>query len=58
MRSSPQCGFYARGKTSGAEVDMRRGQVLTLRDGKVVRWRLFRTKEEALEAVGLSETDS
>jgi ketosteroid isomerase-like protein len=47
--------FYARGQTSGAEVDMRRGQVWTLRDGKVVRWRLFASKRDALEAVGLRE---
>ncbi len=47
--------FYARGKTSGAEVDMRRGQVWTLRNGKAVRWRLFTTRREALEAVGLRE---
>ena len=47
--------FYARGKTSGAEVDMRRGQVWTLRDGKVVRIRHFISRREALEAVGLLE---
>jgi uncharacterized protein len=45
--------FYGRGKTSGAEVEMRRGQVYTLRDGKVVRWRHFTSRLEALEAVGL-----
>jgi ketosteroid isomerase-like protein len=49
--------FYARGKRSGAEVDMRRGQVWTLRDGKVVRWRLFASWRDALEAVGLRDQE-
>jgi len=30
-------------------------QVWTLRDGLVVRWRVFETREAALEAVGLRE---
>ena len=30
-------------------------QVWTLRDGLVVKWRVFETREEALKAVGLSE---
>jgi ketosteroid isomerase-like protein len=30
-------------------------QVWTLRDGLVVKWRVFETREEALEAVGLSD---
>ena len=30
-------------------------QVWTLRDGLVVRWRVFETREDALKAVGLSE---
>ena len=47
--------FYGRGKTSGAEVDIRRGHVWTLRDGKAVRWRLFASRRDALEAVGLRE---
>jgi ketosteroid isomerase-like protein len=47
--------IYGRGKASGVEVDTLTGQVLTLRDGKVVRWRVFVTKEEALEAAGLEE---
>ena len=47
--------IYGRGKASGVEVDTLTGQVLTLRNGKVVRWRMFVTKEEALEAAGLRE---
>jgi hypothetical protein len=46
---------YARGKTSGVEVDMRHWHVWTLRDGKAVRWRVLSTRAEALEAVGMSE---
>jgi uncharacterized protein len=44
--------FSGRGKRSGAEIDMPAWQVWTLRNGKVVRWRIFRTKHEALEAAG------
>jgi ketosteroid isomerase-like protein len=49
--------FYARGKRSGAEVDMHAGQVWTLRDGKAVRWRLFASRRDALEAVGLRDQE-
>jgi ketosteroid isomerase-like protein len=45
--------FRGRGKSSGTEVEMRHWQVWTLRDGKVVRWRTFPTRQEAVEAVGL-----
>ena len=48
--------LYGRGKTSGAEVDLSRGHVWTLRDGKAVRWRLFASKRDALQAVGLRES--
>jgi ketosteroid isomerase-like protein len=46
-----------RGKRSGVEVELEMPlwQVWTLRDGKAVRWRIFRSKQEALEAAGLSE---
>ena len=47
--------FSGRGKRSGVEIDMPSWQVWTLRDRKVVRWRIVRTKQEALEAAGLSE---
>jgi ketosteroid isomerase-like protein len=47
--------FSGRGKKSGVEIDMPAWQVWTVRDGKVVRWRIVRTKREALEAAGLSE---
>jgi uncharacterized protein len=44
----------ARGRASGATVEMPHYQVWTLRDGKVVRWRMFGTWPEALEAARLS----
>jgi ketosteroid isomerase-like protein len=45
-----------RGRGSGAEVDGR-GSVLvwSFRDGKVTKMTLFQTRDEALEAVGLSD---
>jgi uncharacterized protein len=45
----------ARGKSSGVDVDMPSFQVWTLRDGKVVRYRGFSSREEAVEAAGLRE---
>jgi uncharacterized protein len=47
--------FSGRGKRSGVEIDMPAWHVWSLRDGKVVRWQQVRTKQEALEAAGLSE---
>ena len=46
----------ARGRVSGADVTSRRySGVWTIRDGKVTRVVWFPTRDEALEAVGLSE---
>ena len=47
--------FSGRGKRSGLEVDMPAWHVWSLREGKAVRWWVLRTKQEALEAVGLRE---
>jgi ketosteroid isomerase-like protein len=44
-----------RGRRSGVEVEMLVFQVWTLREGKVVRLQSFPSREQALEAVGLSE---
>ena len=44
-----------RGKGSGAEVENRSSHVWTFRDGLVVRWEIYGTLAEALEAAGLSE---
>jgi|SRR5215211_3991965 len=46
---------YGRGKGSGVRVEMQNWHVCTVRDGKIVRYRFFRTKPEALEAAGLRE---
>jgi ketosteroid isomerase-like protein len=48
-------GCAVRGRGSGAVSDSPMAWVLTVRSGKVVRHRGYRTREEALEAVGLSE---
>jgi uncharacterized protein len=44
-----------RAKFSGVEADMTYAELSTLRDGKVARSRQFFTRDEALEAAGLSE---
>src|SRR3954452_9572172 len=46
---------WARGKMSGVNVERREAHLWTLRDGKLWRLRVFPTKDEALEAVGLRE---
>jgi ketosteroid isomerase-like protein len=45
-----------RGRGSGVEVDFRSAWLMTLRDGRVVRARLYRDRTKALEAAGLAET--
>jgi ketosteroid isomerase-like protein len=47
-----------RGRASGVEVDVRSTQVWTVRRGKLVRMEFFRTRAEALQAVGLRESNS
>jgi ketosteroid isomerase-like protein len=44
-----------KGKASGVPFERTHFQVWTLRDGHLVRWRLFADKADALESVGLSE---
>jgi ketosteroid isomerase-like protein len=44
-----------RAKLSGVETDLTYAALYTLRDGKVARGREYWTREEALEAAGLSE---
>jgi ketosteroid isomerase-like protein len=48
-------GCAVRGRGSGASSDTPMAWVITVRDGKVIRHRGYRTREEALAAVGLSE---
>jgi ketosteroid isomerase-like protein len=45
----------ARGQGSGISVDNRIAHVWTLRDGKATRFRVYLSKEQALEAAGLTE---
>jgi ketosteroid isomerase-like protein len=44
-----------RARGSGIEVDVPMGAVFEFRDGKIVRWEDFGSKEQALKAVGLEE---
>ena len=44
-----------RGRVSGAEIHQPWVQLARFRDGRVVWWQTFRTRGEALEAVGLRE---
>jgi ketosteroid isomerase-like protein len=46
---------YGTGKGSGAEVEQRFAQLWTFREGKVVRYRGFRNRADALKAAELSE---
>jgi ketosteroid isomerase-like protein len=45
----------AKGKATGIPVELRTGQVWTIRDGKAVSARIYRDAAEALETVGLRE---
>jgi ketosteroid isomerase-like protein len=45
----------AEGEGSGAPVEMRDAHELTIRDGLIVRFKVYANRAEALEAAGLSE---
>ena len=47
--------WRARGTSSGAESEMKPGQVFTLRDGKIAKQEVYLNRHEALEAAGLCE---
>ena len=47
--------FGGRAKLSGVEVDLTFAALYTVREGKVARGREYWTKEQALEAAGLTE---
>jgi ketosteroid isomerase-like protein len=47
-----------RSKATGLPVDMRFGQVWTLREGKQVRMEMYATPEEALRAAGIEEASA
>jgi ketosteroid isomerase-like protein len=44
-----------RAKLSGVETDLTSAALYTIRDGKIARGREYWTKDQALEAAGLSE---
>jgi uncharacterized protein len=45
----------ARTRRGGPEIERVLDQMVTLRDGKIIRNRIFSTRDEALEAAGLRE---
>ena len=47
--------IHVRARGSGIETSIETGGLYEFRDGKIVRWEDFGSKDEALEAVGLSE---
>jgi ketosteroid isomerase-like protein len=47
--------IHVRAKGSGIETDIELGGIIQFREGKIVRWEDFGSKDNALEAVGLSE---
>ena len=49
---------HGQDKASGIEVGQHFAMVWTVRGGRATRMELYRTREEALEAVGLSEQDA
>jgi ketosteroid isomerase-like protein len=50
--------IHVRARGSGIETDIESGGVFEFRDGKVVRWEDFGSKDKAVEAVGLSKTSA
>ena len=48
-----------RGRSTGIEVLVPKwAAVMTIRDGRLFRWKLYMSQSEALEAAGLSEQDA
>ena len=47
--------IHVRARGSGVETDIPSGGVFEFKDGKIIRWQDFGSREAALEAVGLSE---
>jgi ketosteroid isomerase-like protein len=45
--------IHTKGKGSGAELDIKPGQLFTMRDGKVVEMRVFPNRDDAMAAAGL-----
>ena len=47
--------FGGRARHTGIDVELTPSHVLDFLDGRVIRWRVFQGRDEALEAAGLSE---
>ncbi len=47
--------IHVRARQSGIDTDIPVGHVVEFRDGKIVRWQSWDSKEKALKAVGLEE---
>jgi ketosteroid isomerase-like protein len=47
--------IHLRARGSGLETDIETGGLFDFRDGKIVRWEDFGSKDRALEAAGLQE---
>ena len=47
--------IHVRARGSGIETDVETGGLFEFRDGKIVRWEDFGSKQKALEAAGLRE---
>jgi ketosteroid isomerase-like protein len=47
--------IHVRARQSGIDTEISMGGVFEFRDGKIVRWQDFGSKDEALKAVGLAE---
>ena len=47
--------IHVRARGSGIETDIATGGIFEFRDGKIVRWEDFGSKDKAIEAVGLAE---
>ena len=47
--------FGGRARHTGIDVELNPFHVFRLRDGKVLRWRVFQSRADALEAAGLRE---
>jgi hypothetical protein len=47
--------IHVRARGSGIETDIPTGGIFDFRDGKIVRWEDFGSKEKALRAAGIEE---
>jgi ketosteroid isomerase-like protein len=50
--------IYTRGEGGNPEVEVRDAHMLTFRDGKIVYWRLYLDRDEALSDAGLDPAEA